>query len=294
MRRICGVTAIVLGLLAATAGAGERSYGGANGRLVFSAVDGYLYAVASAGGSVRRLVAGRSPAWAPNGRRFAFVRGDRIWIASADGKRLALLSTNTRGADVQPSWSPDGTRLAFIHMRGNRSSIQVIDLTRGRRIVLVQPAPSFVYTPTWSPDGTRIVFARLESDDTTQLYSVRADGSRLRRLTRGSGSHVEPSWSPQGDWIVFVRSNLGPGRLFLMRPDGSGTRPFFSRAFDDVGPAWSPDGRSIAFARKSAVAADRSLYVVDLATKAVRRLTTRTPSIARIDWQPLPRAGRHE
>lgn len=294
MRRFCGLAAIVLVVLAGTADAGERAYRGANGRLVFSAVDGYLYAVASAGGRARRLVAGRSPAWAPNGRRFAFVRGDRIWIASADGRRLALLPAKGPGADVQPSWSPDGTRLVFVHVARNRSSLQLIDLTRGRRSQVVRPSLNFVYTPSWSPDGRRIVFARLEDDDTTQLYSVRSDGRALTRLTRGGGSHVEPSWSPQGDWIVFVRSDLGPAKLFLMRPDGRRTHALFPRTFDDVGPVWSPDGRGIAFARKSALTGDRSLFVVDLSTKAVRRLTSGTPSIARVDWQPLRQAAPHE
>jgi hypothetical protein len=66
--------------------------------------------VADSNGTHRSLLVrvADQPAWSPNGRRLAFVRGGSVWTIRADGldeRRLA------RGA--HPDWSPDGRRLAF-------------------------------------------------------------------------------------------------------------------------------------------------------------------------------------
>jgi TolB protein len=288
MTRVIALTVVALALLAGSAGAGSRAFEGKNGRMLLAGADGYIYSVTGEGTGLQRLIAGRAPAWAPGGRRFAFVRFDQIWIANTTGTRLLLLpKSRIGGADAQPSWSPDGKRLVFVHVKGNRSSVQLVDLTRGRRVQIVKPSTNFVYTPSWSPDGKRIVFTRLEDDDTTQLYSVRPDGRRLTRLTRAPVSSAEAAWSPDGKQIVFVRSNFGPAKLYVMRADGSRVRRLIAGRVDDVEPAWSPDGRLIAFARKPAARDDRELYVVDLSSKVVRRLTQGMPSVGRIDWQPI-------
>src|SRR5205085_61976 len=65
-------------------------------------VDGVVYAGAD------RLVTGTQPSWSPDGSQFAFVRGDSVWIANADGSGARKLSTGS-----QPAWKPDG-ELAYV------------------------------------------------------------------------------------------------------------------------------------------------------------------------------------
>ncbi len=92
-----------------------------------------LWSVAADGSDPRRIpVPGdvRSPAYAPDGLRIAYVSPDaggeiEIWVARPDGSGVRNLS-NAFGIDEQPRWSPDGTRLVFSTNRDGSREIYVV------------------------------------------------------------------------------------------------------------------------------------------------------------------------
>ena len=58
-----------------------------------------------------------SPAWSPDGKKIAFVRGNdcnasAIWLMNADGTGVKRLTQ--RRIDSAPTWSPDSQRIAFV------------------------------------------------------------------------------------------------------------------------------------------------------------------------------------
>ena len=63
------------------------------------------------------------PAWSPDGRRIAFVRGQSspdlyatdLYVMNADGSNV-VRRTNV-GSNDSPAWSPDGTKIAFSSVR---------------------------------------------------------------------------------------------------------------------------------------------------------------------------------
>src|SRR5699024_2569598 len=71
-------------------------------------------AVATTGGEAR---AERYPAWAPDGRRLAFISDasgrPQVWVVDVASGSLERL-TDVAGEAASPSWSPDGTKLAFV------------------------------------------------------------------------------------------------------------------------------------------------------------------------------------
>ena len=95
-------------------------------RLVFSAYrqnpHGGLYVVDIATKRVTPLLVhgagARAPAWSPDGRSIAFVRGNgpssSIWLLDLRSGGVRRLTRG--GIDVAPAWSPDGKAIVFVRL----------------------------------------------------------------------------------------------------------------------------------------------------------------------------------
>jgi Tol biopolymer transport system component len=86
----------------------------------------WVIAVAGRNGRLRRILPRRGsvarlayPAWSPDGRRLAFLRGrSALHVIDADGRHDHRLDKHATVAAANPvAWSPDGTRLAFTQRR---------------------------------------------------------------------------------------------------------------------------------------------------------------------------------
>jgi TolB protein len=92
------------------------------------------------------------------------------------------------------------------------------------------------------------------------------------------GGVSRPDLSPDGSTIVYSWNTPGERGLNLVRADGTGNEqivPF-------TGPGtFSPDGRSIAFVK------DGDVQVIDVATRAVRRVSGEGQAeMTGVDWSP--------
>ncbi len=118
-----------------------------------------VWAVAVSGGIPKLIADGDEPALAPGGRRVAFTRDRKIWIAPLDGSKPAEQAFFAKGTSESPTWSPDGQTLAFV---SNRDDHGFIGLFAGadRPIRYLGPSTSRDSRPTWSPEGKAIAFVR--------------------------------------------------------------------------------------------------------------------------------------
>jgi Tol biopolymer transport system component len=114
------------------------------------------------------------------------------------------------------------------------------------------------------------------------LQVATSDGSTSRVVRRGAYTQFpEYRWSPDGTRIAFLSGQPGGSKtgsamaLFVVNGDGSGQdrladctgRPDGAEKGRCDGLSWSPDGTRIAFS------GENSLFVVELATGSVRRIT---------------------
>lgn len=244
--------------------------------------DGYGVVPVSRGGG-----AALSPAWAPDGSRFAYtLQGDDglapVYIQdAAGGAPRAVPGTVGIGQQLTPAFSPDGRSLVFARLTEEGSSLFRADvaqmccverLTGGRF-----PAN---LSPSFSPDGRRVAFVSGRTG-AAQIYVMSVDGTSQELLVPydfgATGASYSPDWSPDGTAIVFHRLVEGAPQLFVYYVGSRQVRQLTSQGRNED-PSWAPDSRHITYI------SDRTgrsqLHVIDIETARVRQVPT--PGIARL------------
>lgn len=239
-----------LGVLAAPA---HATFPGGNGRIAFTWHVGgerfeegpapRLVGVVSVrpDGSGRRLVArgGTLPRYSPDGRRIAFLRSHRLWVARADGGRARRLTPRDWLVGSH-QWSPRGTRLAFVRdfRRAEGSALYTVEPDgSGLRRLLKARQDIAIFPGAWAPGGKAIVY---EQHSLRTLVRVVRDGG-ITTLARASSG---PSWSRDG-LIAYTTFVPGEGRNQVCIRRRAAMDPDRCISFPDAsvsGQGWSPDG----------------------------------------------------
>lgn len=161
-----------------------------------------------------------------------------------------------------------------------------------------------------SPDGRRVAFVVTEppkGDERPQaIWMFDVASGQTRRLTWSGGSEWSPRWSPDGHALAFLSDRDEGTQIYLLPLDGGEAAPLTEGERSVRSFAWSPDGASMAFVAAEPRSADEKkkiadkddarvvdedvhhprLWVVDLETKAVRRLTSDPWSFGSVTWMP--------
>ncbi|OGU02702.1 MAG: hypothetical protein A2W29_11695 [Gemmatimonadetes bacterium RBG_16_66_8] len=231
-----------------------------------------------------------SPAWAPGGRRFAYMEfagghGQLFMQDVATNRRVSVVTTGAT-LDFTPAFSPDGLTLAFSRATEDGTDIYAVNardncclqrLTRG--------GFSDNLSPTFSPDGHRIAFVSTRPG-LPQVYVMSADGTDQQLFAPFdygvTGSSNAPEWSPDGQSVAFHRDVGGTLQVFVLDVRSRTVRQLTSLGRNED-PTWAPDSRHLAFV--SDRSGYRQLWVIDLETGRIRPLLQQ--SGARLPaWSP--------
>ncbi len=136
-----------------------------------------------------------SPAISPDGKRFAFLRGDpakfelHVMLANIDGtaeKVLATFPATVNGASLlSPAWSPDGKTIVVSVWRNSGDRfLFAISPSDGSSRALYE-GTNLPGRSAWLPDGSGLVLVMAEAGVNTpgQLWSISYPGGELHRLT---------------------------------------------------------------------------------------------------------------
>jgi WD40 repeat protein len=234
-------------------------------------------AVDAPGGPVGDDGPGAFPSWA--GSSISVTVGSSLQLIELiTGARRTLVPSYVKPTQSNgvAAWSPDRSRLALGVMTSfSDGGIAVVNAD-GSGFRVIARGPNQSVNPSWSPDGQRIAFESNRDGD-FEIYSVQADGTDVRDLSRSTlGDDRMPAW--HGDTIAFISNrdrsplDLYGFALYTMSSDGSNQRWRAADLHPYSGLSWSPDGSQIAFA-SGRECFRWGIYVIDLQTESVRRVT---------------------
>lgn len=130
-----------------------------------------------------------------------------------------------------------------------------------------------------------------------EIAVIDADGAGLRVLTHDKVTEDSPAWSPDHSQIAYIRPNAHTSsQIWVMNANGTGQHALTHLANggtqlygDDETSAlsWSPDGTQIVFAAFPTNQGGREqLYLLNLRTRSVRRLTNLATGATNPVWSP--------
>jgi len=261
--------------------------------------DGKVYQIDQDGAEMKLVSASdrqaMSPAWASDGRRFAYMefqagKGQLFLQEMASGKRTPVATTG-KALDFTPAFSPDAQTLAFSRATEEGTDLYTINLKDNcclRRLTVGRFSDNL--SPTFSPDGQRIAFVSTRPG-LPQIYVMTADGTDQQLFAPFdygvTGSSNAPEWSPDGQSLAFHRDVAGTLQVFVLDVRTRTVRQLTSVGRNED-PTWAPDSRHLAFV--SDRSGYRQLWIIDLDTGRIRPLLQQ--SGARLPaWSPrLPEA----
>ncbi|PKM45916.1 MAG: Tol-Pal system beta propeller repeat protein TolB [Gammaproteobacteria bacterium HGW-Gammaproteobacteria-1] len=231
-----------------------------------------------------------SPAWAPDGRRLAYVSFEdgrsMIYlqdIASGNRQKVAEFS----GLNSAPEFSPDGRRLALTLSRDGNPEIYVLELAGGRLARVTQHF-AIDTEPVWTADGRGLYFTS-DRGGRPQIYRVQIDdGGRPlgspQRVTFEGSYNASPALSADGKRLAMVHGDGKRYRVAVLELDSSTLR-VLTDTRQDESPSFAPNGTMVLYATE---VGDRGvLEAVSADGRARQRLGLKKGDVREPAWSPF-------
>ena len=227
-------------------------------------------------------------------------------IESGEAKLVGDFREDNFESVQYAEWSPDEKHVIFAAADGEgMSSIYKLDVSDGSLIAMTQGY--YDDTPKWSPDGEYMMFTRLREEDPSKskegeynpsidIWIADADGNEFKCIAKGEFTdHLDAVWSPDGKNIVFIRSpkDVRAQNELVLHSIESGEEKVLMRGKEyKYIPVVSPDSKTVAFVsfdgsdeeEMPEQGFDSSIYIVDIETGKLKKLSTFTGDIYTLEW----------
>jgi dipeptidyl aminopeptidase/acylaminoacyl peptidase len=216
-----------------------------------------------------------SPSLSPDGRKLAFIAGDRLWVHSLESGESRDL---TAGDNWVPFWSPDSRFIAYLI----GGKLKKIEATGGPTQTVADFRGSWG-GGAWNQDDV-IVFGDLRAG----LFRVPASGGVPVPITaldaaRQETMHFGPSFLPDGRHFVYTRRSPDEKKSAIYlgsvdaKPEQQNSKPLIASNWQAVyAPSADPNAGYLLFIREGTLMAqpfdNRRLELKGQAVPAAERV----------------------
>ena len=136
--------------------------------------------------------------------------------------------------------------------------------------------------------ATRIAYVAVDGEPPAQTYRLfvaDSDGANQQRILEYRYPIMSPAWSPDGQWLAYVSFESKHSAVYVQLVRSGERRLVSARAGVNGAPAWSPDGKRLALTLGGG-GGNPDIYVLDLASQALLRLTDDPAIDTEPEWAP--------
>ena len=226
-----------------------------------------------------------SPAWAPDGRKLAYVSFERgnssFYVQDLSTGSRELVSAQ-KGINGGPAFSPDGSKLAMNLSYAGSPDIYVMDLA-SRKSTRVTTHFAIDVEAAWMPDGRSLVFTSDRSGK-PQLYEVPVSGGDATRLTFQGQYNARATICCDGKKVAMAQGTGNVYRITVF-DRATGSYSEISPGNVDESPSFAPNGSMLIYA---ATEGPRGvLYAVSADGRVRQRLVLADGDVREPAWGPF-------
>ncbi len=168
-----------------------------------------------------------------------YLKAGSVWLRKANGSEepFQLTGRSSDAPDQSPSLNPKSETLLYAAIVDGVYRVHTMSLDEMLPKVIGSPKPGPDDQPAWAPDGDRIAYMSGNPEERRDLYIYTV--------------------SKDKDELVLEGKDERPALVGM--------------------PAWSPDGRTIAMVSDRRHGKGALIWLVDVRTKRIRRLTPPRP-----------------
>jgi Tol biopolymer transport system component/serine/threonine protein kinase len=215
-----------------------------------------------------------SPAFSPDGRSVAFIRGvssgvDDIFIKDIAAGRERQVTSDKRYI-ISLAWTADGKSIVFSSNRAGNHSFWRVPASGGTPERIGNTGDS-VSDPVFSRNGRFMAFSQFYMD--TNVWALDLETMARRKFIASTQYDSSPHYSRDGAKLVFRSSRSGTNEIWISDPDAMNPVQLTRMGNTLSGsPKLSPDGRRIAFDSRPDGQPD--IFTINSDGTGLHRLTT--------------------